>query len=118
VAECQNYFPTIHAYGNLHLNGGSRGQGVLLVDGNLIVDGGFQFYGLVIAKGSVNLGGTGSDGGKIYGGLFSQNIVINDQSIIQGNASVQYSNCAILRALQGGAYPVPLSGHAWTQVYN
>jgi hypothetical protein len=118
IAECSNYFPTIHAYGNLQLNGGGRGQGVLLVDGNLLIEGGFQFYGLVIAKGAVDLGGTGSDGGKIYGGLFSQNIVINDQSIIQGNASVQYSNCAILRALTGGALPVPLSGHSWTQLYN
>ncbi|MGH7517617.1 MAG: PilX N-terminal domain-containing pilus assembly protein [Gemmatimonadales bacterium] len=118
IAECANYFPTIHAMGNLHLNGGSRGQGILLVDGDLTVTGGFQFYGLVIAKGSVDLGGTGSDGGKIFGGLFSQNIEINDQSLIQGNASVQYSNCAILRALTGGALPVPLSGHAWTQVYN
>ncbi len=118
ITPCANYFPTIHAAGNLHLNGGSRGQGVLLVDGDLTITGGFQFYGLVIAKGSVDLGGTGSDGGKIFGGLFSQNIEINDQSIIHGNASVQYSNCAILRALTGSALPVPLSGHAWTQVYN
>jgi hypothetical protein len=118
IADCANYFPTIHAYGNLHLNGGSRGQGILLVDGDLTINGGFQFYGLVIARGSVNLGGTGSDGGKIFGGLFSQNIEINDQSLVQGNASVQYSNCAILRALTGGALPVPLSGHSWTQLYN
>lgn len=118
LAECANYFPTIHAYGNLHLNGGSRGQGILLVDGNLTITGGFQFYGLVIAKGSVDLGGTGSDGGKIFGALFSENIEINDQSLIQGNASVQYSNCAVLRALTGGSLPVPISGHAWTQVYN
>jgi hypothetical protein len=118
IADCANYFPTIHAAGNLHLNGGSRGQGILLVDGDLTITGGFQFYGLVIARGSVDLGGTGSDGGKIFGGLFSQNIEINDQSIVHGNASVQYSNCAILRALTGGAFPVPLSGHAWTQLYN
>ncbi|MGH7631217.1 MAG: pilus assembly PilX family protein [Gemmatimonadales bacterium] len=118
IAPCENYFPTIHAAGNLHLSGGSRGQGILLVDGDLTITGGFQFYGLVIAKGAVDLGGTGSDGGKVFGGLFSQNIEINDQSIIHGNASVQYSNCAILRALTGGALPVPISGHAWTQVMN
>ena len=118
VAQCQNYFPTIHAAGNLHLNGGSRGQGILLVDGDLTITGGFQFYGLVIAKGAVDLGGTGSDGGKIFGALFSQNIEINDQSVIHGNASVQFSNCAILRALTGGALPVPISGHAWTHVMN
>ena len=118
VTECQNYFPTIHAAGSLKLDGGSRGQGILLVDGGLTITGGFEFYGLVIAKGSVDLGGTGSTGGKVVGALMAQDsLKVSDQSIIQGNASVQYSYCAVQKAINGAARPTPLRGRAWTQLY-
>jgi hypothetical protein len=118
VPSCNNYFPTIHANGNLTLNGGGRGQGVLLVDGNLSVYGGFQFYGLVIVKGQLNVGGTGgNDAAKLVGAVMAQNVNVSDQSVIQGNASIQFSYCAVQQALNGSASPVPVTGRAWTQMY-
>jgi hypothetical protein len=114
---CFEYFPIIYHYGDLSISGSGEGQGILLVEGNLTVQGRIDFYGPVIVTGGVDVRGTGSDDVKFYGGILAQNVTLDD-SRLTGNATVNYSSCAIKRALQGSAIPTPLSERSWVQLYN
>jgi hypothetical protein len=117
TSPCFNYFPIVYHYGDLSISGSGEGQGILLVEGNLDVQGRIDFYGPVIVTGGVNVRGTGSDDVKFYGGILAQNVTLDD-SRLTGNATVNYSSCAIKRALQGSAIPTPLSERSWVQLYN
>ena len=117
TSPCFNYFPIVYHYGDLSISGSGSGQGILLVEGNLTVQGRIDFYGPVIVTGGVDVRGTGSDDVKFYGGILAQNVTLDD-SRLTGNATVNYSSCAIKRALQGSAIPTPLSERSWVQLYN
>jgi hypothetical protein len=113
---CYNYFPIVYHMGDLSISGSGAGQGILLVEGNLNVQGRIDFYGPVIATGGVNIRGTGSDDVKFYGGVVAQDVTLDD-SKLTGNAMINYSSCAIKRAIQGSATPIALSERSWVQVY-
>lgn len=117
ASPCFNYFPIVYHYGDMNISGSGAGQGILLVEGNLNVQGRIDFYGPVIVTGGVDVRGTGSDDVKFYGGILAQNVTLDD-SRLTGNATVNYSSCAIRRALQGSAIPTPLSERSWVQLYN
>jgi hypothetical protein len=109
---CQSYFPIIHALGDLKITGG-EGQGILLVEGDLSVQGGAEFYGPVIVRGSLKTAGTG---GHFNGGVMAANVDL-EQSTLLGNAVVNFSSCALSRALAGTATPVFVARRAWTELY-
>lgn len=114
---CGSYFPVIYHKGDLTITGNNGGQGILLVEGNLTVHGNINFYGPVIVTGTVDIKGTGGPGSaKFYGGIIAQNINL-DTNILNGNAHIQYSSCAVARALQGSATVSPLAGRSWAQLY-
>ena len=117
TSPCFNFFPLVYHFGDLSISGSGEGQGILLVEGNLDVQGRIDFYGPVIVTGGVNVRGTGSDDVKFYGGILAQNVTLDD-SRLTGNATVNYSSCAIKRALQGSAIPTPLKERSWVQLYN
>lgn len=112
TSACFSYFPVIYAPGNLNISGGI-GQGILLVQGDLTVQGGFQFYGPVIVLGTVSSTGTG---GHFFGGLMASNASL-DVTLFSGNSVVDYSACAITRALNGVGKVRPLAEHSWAQLY-
>jgi hypothetical protein len=116
ASACFDYFPIIYHYGDLSISGSGEGQGILLVEGNLQVEGRIDFYGPVIVSGAVNIRGTGSDDVKFYGGVLAQDVTLDD-SRLSGNATVNYSSCAIRRALRGSAVPTPLAERSWVQLY-
>ncbi len=111
---CYMYWPIIHAQGDLHISSSTTGQGVLLVDGNLDMTGGFNFYGVVIVKGSMTTSGTGA---HLYGSaLLYDGGVLSETSTALGNSVVNFSSCAIKRAqenLTGVVRPVPLATRSW-----
>ena len=113
---CFNYFPIVYRYGDLNISGSGMGQGMLLVEGNLNVQGRINFYGPVIVTGGVNIRGTGTDDVKFYGGVLAQDITLDD-SKLSGNAEVNYSSCAIRRALRGSATMASLNERSWIQLY-
>ena len=113
VAQCQDYFPVIYRLGNLQVQNG-RGQGILLVEGDFEVRGNFEFTGLIIATGLLKANGTGN---KITGGVLAQNTDLDDNALI-GNPVVNYSKCAISRALSASATVKPLTDRSWVQLYN
>jgi hypothetical protein len=116
ASPCFHYFPIIYRKGDLFISGSGAGQGILLVEGNISVQGTIDFYGPVIATGAVNIRGTGTDDVKFFGGVMAQDVTLDD-SKLSGNAMINYSSCAIRRALQNSALPIALSERSWIQVY-
>ena len=117
TSPCFTYFPIIYHYGDLSVQGSGAGQGILLVEGNLNVQGTIDFYGPVIVTGGVSIKGTGTDDVKFYGGVLAQDVTLDDTKLT-GNAMINYSSCAIRRALQGSAKPIPLTERSWVQLYD
>ena len=115
VKACSTYFPIIYASGSqLQMSGGSRGQGLLLIEGDLVITGGFEFSGLIVAKGGIKISGNGN---KVTGALLAQDVSIDDQNSISGNTTLQFSSCALNKAIQGSAFAEPLAYRSWVQVY-
>ncbi len=111
ASPCGDYFPVIYVTGDLNVNG-VQGQGILLVDGNLDVQGSFEFYGPVIVRGALSTQGTG---GHFNGGVIAANVDL-DQSSVLGDAIVNYSSCAIARAVNGAASGARLKERSWVNL--
>ena len=109
---CGNYFPIIYAPGDVRLGGG-WGQGILLVGGDLEIAGGTEFYGPVIVQGHIRSTGTG---GHIFGGLMAANADFS-VSLLSGNSVVNFSTCAINRALRGSSRAKAIRERSWAQAY-
>ncbi len=105
---CSNWFPIIHATGDVSLQANLQGQGLLLVEGDLRAAGGFEFYGPVIVKGSLIAEG----GFRFYGGVKAQ-----ETDLGAGNSVLFYSNCVLQRALShtSASKPRVLSERPWFQ---
>jgi hypothetical protein len=106
---CGNYFPIIHAPGNLTLAGGV-GQGLLLVDGDLTVGGGVDFTGIVVVRGTVQL-----IGGQVTGTLL---VMAEVGGTSHGSGTgLDYSRCAVERAATAAGQPTQLQERSWVQLY-
>lgn len=99
TTACGAYFPLIYADGNLRIQSGGQGQGILLVEGNLDLRGGFLFYGIIIVQGNFETQGNGN---RIIGAVMAGNGLLDDQSIT-GGSEVTYSKCAVQRAVLNNA---------------
>ncbi len=114
-APCGNYFPIIHVTGNLTING-VQGQGILLVDGNMMVNGSFNFYGIVIIQGDLQTAGGGTSDAHFWGGVMAKNADLSTESLA-GHATLNYSSCSILAALQAQSAIALMRSRGWTQLY-
>ena len=112
---CGSYFPIIHVSGDATLNG-DQGQGVLLVDGDLDIQGSFVFYGIVLVQGSLKTAGGGSTDAHFYGAVMASNVDLELNSLA-GNATLQYSKCAVTNAMEGTQVVTPVRSRAWAQLF-
>ncbi|HKJ02451.1 MAG TPA: hypothetical protein VJ997_08350 [Longimicrobiales bacterium] len=95
-SDCFTYAPIIYLKGGgTNLISGGYGQGILLVEHDLKVTGGFEFYGPVFVKGTLSTMGSG---GHFWGGVVAANADL-DVTTILGDAVINYSSCAVERAL-------------------
>jgi len=114
---CFNYFPIIYAPGDLLISSSSEGQGILLVEGDLDISGGFNFYGIAIVKGEIRMTGTGGHVNGttlVYGGGD-----ISSLSASLGTSLLQYSSCAVRRAMINNsnlARVIPIAHRSWMDV--
>lgn len=115
TAPCSSYWPVIHIAGNATLNG-VQGQGILLVDGNLDVQGSYQFFGIAVVQGELKTAGGGSTDAHFWGGVLAQNLNLSIQSVA-GKATLQYSKCAITKALQNNSTTAPMRSRGWVQLF-
>jgi Tfp pilus assembly protein PilX len=111
VVGCQNYFPVIYSAGDLDLTSGS-GQGLLIVDGRLRIRGNFVFAGVILVRDEFEAEGTM----QLYGALVSRNEDGGDTKI-SGNASLNYSACAIDKAMGGQSVPSRSKHRSWVQLF-
>jgi len=115
LSACGDYFPIIHIAGSATLNG-DQGQGVLLVDGDLNVQGSYQFFGIVIIQGDLKTAGGGSTDAHFWGGVLAKNADLSIQNL-SGKATLNYSSCSILMALQGTSPISMMRSRGWTQLF-
>ena len=115
AGPCANFFPIIHVQGNVTLNG-VQGQGILLVDGDLDVQGSYEFFGITIVRGRLKTAGGGATDAHFWGGVMAQNVDLELQNL-SGKATLNYSKCAIIQALQMTQPPAPMVSRGWTQLF-
>ena len=115
TAPCGSYYPIIHVTGSLTVNG-VQGQGILLVDGDLMVNGSFNFYGIVIIQGDLKTAGGGTSDAHFWGGVMAKNADLSTQSL-SGHATLNFSSCSILAALQAQSPIGMMRSRGWVQLY-
>ena len=115
TSACGSYFPIIYISGDATLNG-VQGQGILLVDGTLSVQGSYEFYGIAIMQGDLKTSGGGSTEAHFWGGTMSKNADLSVQNL-SGKATLNYSSCALTRALRATAMPAMMRSRGWTQLF-
>jgi hypothetical protein len=114
VAACTGFFPVVHGTGSeTKFGAGNRGQGILLIDGDMELVGGFEWTGIVLVRGKMKIAGNGN---KITGAVLTEGVDLITAGTINGNIEVQFSQCAIDRAVNGAAVPQPLS-RGWAQMF-
>jgi len=109
--DCFNYFPIIYAPGNFQLSNG-RGQGILLVRGDFSIRGSAAFYGLIVALGRFEA--------EVSPGIHGAVMAQGDSAIRShtgASALIQYSSCALTRALRQAGIARPLAERPWAQVF-
>jgi hypothetical protein len=114
-APCGNYWPIIHITGDATLNG-VQGQGILLVDGTLTVNGSFQFFGIAIMQNDLRTAGGGNTDAHFWGGVMAKNADLSTQAL-SGNATLNFSSCAILTALQATSPISMMRSRGWVQLF-
>ena len=115
TGKCSAFFPIIHVRGNITLNG-VQGQGILLVDGDLTVQGSYEFFGITIVRGAMKTAGGGTTDAHFWGTVMAQNVDLELQNL-SGKATLNYSKCAILQALQGTQPVAPMVSRGWAQLF-
>ena len=114
AATCGSYFPIVHVAGDVVLNG-DEGQGILLVDGDLSVQGSYEYYGIVIIKGSLKTQGSGAEP-HFWGAVMAQNVDLNLTNL-GGGATLNYSKCAIVQALNMTGVVAPDRSRSWSLLF-
>ena len=114
-SPCGNYFPIIHVAGSLMINN-EQGQGILLIDGDLTVNGSWDFYGIVIILGDLRTAGGGTADAHFWGGVMARNADLSTQNL-NGHATLNFSGCAILAALQAQSPISPMRQRGWAQLF-
>jgi hypothetical protein len=115
LGACASYWPIIHITGDATLNG-DQGQGILLVDGTLSIQGSYQFFGITIIQGDLKTAGGGTTDAHFWGGVMAKNADLSVQSLT-GNATLNYSSCSILMALQATSAISMMRSRGWTQLF-
>ena len=114
-AACSDWFPVIHITGDVNIQSGGVGQGLLLVDGDLDLRGNFLFYGIIIVQGSL---ATQGQGNRVLGGVMASNADFDSQAITGGSV-VTNSTCAVRRAIlnnSGLTRVRPLASRSWVDL--
>ena len=114
---CGTYFPVIYAEGDLDIAANEHGQGILLVEGDLEISGSHVFYGPVIIRGTLWASGGGT-GGHFMGGVIAANVVL-EETRITGNAMVEFSSCAVSRAVLNNSSLTrvrPIQDRSWVDL--
>jgi hypothetical protein len=112
---CGDWFPIIHVNGTARIQSGGVGQGILLVEGDLDLGGDFMFSGIVLVQGRFRTQGSGN---RVNGAVMASNVDFDDQQLVGGSV-VQYSQCAVQRAVENAGQlnrVRPIDRRGWIDV--
>ena len=112
---CAGEFPVVVVEGDLS-GAALWGRGVLVVLGDLRVAGPFEFSGVVIVSGQIQLHAGMLGRGRLWGAL----IVVGDgpgSSAITGDWEISHSRCSIDRAIGGLVLVQPVTERSWVNLY-
>jgi len=76
----------------------------------------YQFFGITIIQGDLKTSGGGSTDAHFWGGVMAKNADLSIQSL-SGNATLNYSSCSILAALQATSPISMMRQRGWVQLY-
>jgi hypothetical protein len=112
---CGSYFPLMYHSGDPQIQSTGYGQGILLVEGDLSIAGGYTFFGIIITQGTFT---TGNGTNTIIGAVLASNAADLSQGFL-GTSTIQYSQCAIQRAVLNNAALArarPLAERSWVDL--
>jgi hypothetical protein len=109
-SPCGAYRPAVHVSGDLSLVAG-EGQGILLVDGDLRVLGQYRFDGLVLVRGSLEIGTP-----AVFSGFVAAGAVGAPTQPAVG-LELRYSKCKYRNALISSARLSPLRSRSWKRLF-
>jgi hypothetical protein len=67
--------------------------------------------------GTLSTSGNSGQGAKFFGGVIAGNVALDDLTKLSGGALVNFSSCALKRALGGSAKPAAFNERGWVQIY-
>ncbi len=102
------YFNTNNTY--VKIAGQSHGCGILLVEGDLAIQGGFQWYGVILATGSITF--TGGGGKNVTGAMMAGATVSAD--LVGGDSAIVYCS----RAISDQTDSLPLITLRWLELFS
>lgn len=100
ATACGDYYPIIHVRGNVVLEAGSTGQGILIVDGSLRVSPGARFVGVVVATDDISVVGPAAG---IVGAAFAADADRANGSRVADGGTIRLASCAVRRAAIGAS---------------
>jgi hypothetical protein len=80
------------------------------------VQGSFEYFGVAIALGEFKTAGGGNTTAHFWGGVMARNASLETQNIT-GHATLNYSKCAVERALSATGTTAPLRSRGWVALY-
>lgn len=118
-SPCFDYFPIIYWDGGGndefrirdHAPGDAYGQGILIVDGHLRIEDHFTFFGVMLVTGEIRFEAQDGANNHIFGGIIAGHKVrLEDFS-----KRMQYSQCAVRRALRSISRIKVVDRRAWSE---
>ena len=110
---CADYFPVIHVAGDLVMNAGAMGQGLLVADGSVRLEAGARFVGVVIAKNDIAVVGPGA---MIDGIAFAGDVDRADGTRVADGGAITFNRCAVRRAELAAARLVRTRERWWLEL--
>ncbi|HUQ83917.1 MAG TPA: hypothetical protein VM076_22395 [Gemmatimonadaceae bacterium] len=111
--RCGQRYVVIHITGDATLGTGSRGQGILVVDGTLRVEAGAQFDGVVVAGNDVEVVGPDA---RLTGVVVARDRDGATGSRVADGGAIRFSSCAVQRAQLGVARLVRTPERWWAEL--
>ena len=110
---CGAYRPIVYVAGDLELLPG-RGQGILLVEGHLMLHGPYDFAGLLMVRGGLDVA-SGDSAVRLNGAVFAGSV--GAQTTPPAVLSITYSKCLLSKALLSSGQLVPLRTRSWKALF-
>lgn len=116
ASVCSDWFPVIHALGDVTVVGGS-GQGILLAEGDVVLSAGARFIGVIVSRDDVRLS---TGGARVTGAVLAEDRDVADgvHPDIAAGGIIERSTCAIARATLGSAPLQRVRERSWAPVYD